>query len=166
MKWVILVLVIIAAVGVLVYLVGHWLPVKHAASIEYSFSKTSPQELWNAITSFKQYSTWRSGLKNVVVLDDKTWTETNGHGDTIHYGGEVSEPGRRFISRILNKDLPYGGSWTYEIIPIQADRTLLKITEHGEVYNPIFRFMSRYFFGHDATLKQYMADLRNQLDRK
>jgi hypothetical protein len=166
MKWVILILVVLAALVALIYLIGYWLPVKHVANIEYSFPKKSSQEIWNAITSFKDYSTWRSGLKRVDVMDDRSWMETNSHGDTIQYGGEVLEPGRLFVSRILNKNLPYGGSWTYQIAPTQNEGTLLKITENGEVYNPIFRFMSRYFFGHESTLKQYVADLRKHLDQK
>ena len=33
------------------------------------------------------------------------------------------------------------------------------ITESCEVYNPIFRFMSRFVFGHSATIKRYLRDL-------
>jgi hypothetical protein len=41
----------------------------------------------------------------------------------------------------------------------RGERTLLRITEEGEVYNPLFRFMSRYVFGHYRTLEQYARDL-------
>ncbi len=30
------------------------------------------------------------------------------------------------------------------------------ITERGSVYNPIFRFMSRFIFGHTATVEAYL----------
>ena len=33
------------------------------------------------------------------------------------------------------------------------------ITENGEVYNPLFRFMSRFVFGHTATIDKYLEDL-------
>ena len=33
------------------------------------------------------------------------------------------------------------------------------ITEDGEVSNAIFRFMSRYVFGHTATLDAYLISL-------
>jgi len=33
------------------------------------------------------------------------------------------------------------------------------ITEDGEVYNPFFRFMSRFVFGHAATLDEFVKNL-------
>ena len=38
--------------------------------------------------------------------------------------------------------------------------TRLTITERGEVYNPLFRVMSRFILGHTATIDRYLADLR------
>jgi hypothetical protein len=165
MKWVVITLVVVAVLIALIYLIGYWLPLKHTASIQYTFEKNSPEEVWDRITSFKEYSRWRSGLKNLQPIDDHHWKETNSHGDTITYHGEVVVPGKRFVSRIMSKGLPYGGSWTYNVEPAQGG-TQLTITEDGEVYNPVFRFMSRYFFGHEATLKQYINDLRNYLSQK
>ena len=37
------------------------------------------------------------------------------------------------------------------------------ITEDGEVYNPVFRFMSRFIIGHAATLDQYLTALGKRL---
>jgi hypothetical protein len=165
MKWVIITLTVLAALVALIYLIGYWLPMKHAASIQYTFSKNSPEDVWNSIISFKEYSRWRSGLKHLQVIDDNNWKETNSHGDTIMYHGEIVAQGKRFVSRIVSKELPYGGSWTYNVEAVEGG-TKLRITEDGEVYNPVFRFMARYFFGHDATLKQYVNDLRNYLNQK
>jgi hypothetical protein len=165
MKWVIITLAVLAVLIALIYLIGYWLPVKHTASIQYTFAKNSQEEVWNSITSFKEYPRWRSGLRNLQPIDDHNWKETNSHGDVIMYYGEVVAPGKRFVSRIMSKELPYGGSWTYNIEQVQGGAQLT-ITENGEVYNPVFRFMSRYFFGHDATLKQYTNDLRNYLSQK
>ena len=35
--------------------------------------------------------------------------------------------------------------------------TQVKITEEGDVSNVLFRFMSRYVFGHTATIDSYLA---------
>jgi hypothetical protein len=37
------------------------------------------------------------------------------------------------------------------------------ITENGEVYNPIFRFVSRFIMGHTATLDAYLKSLTTAL---
>jgi len=57
-----------------------------------------------------------------------------------------------------------------ELVTIEArfeeedrDRTEVTITEDGEVYNPIFRFMSAYVFGHTATIEQYLTDLESRV---
>ena len=36
----------------------------------------------------------------------------------------------------------------------------LTITEDGEVYNVIFRFMSRFVFGHHATMDAFLKNLQ------
>jgi hypothetical protein len=35
----------------------------------------------------------------------------------------------------------------------------VRITERGEVYNPVFRFMSRFVMGHSATARAYLMSL-------
>ena len=37
------------------------------------------------------------------------------------------------------------------------------ITENGEVYNPIFRFLSRYVMGYTATMDRYLQAVQNKL---
>jgi hypothetical protein len=37
------------------------------------------------------------------------------------------------------------------------------IREDGEVYNPVFRFASRFIIGHDATTRKYIAALEASL---
>ena len=61
------------------------------------------------------------------------------------------------MGRIEDTNLPFGGSWTYELAPVGDSETTLRITEDGEVYNPIFRFVSRFVMGHDATIRQYLS---------
>jgi hypothetical protein len=60
--------------------------------------------------------------------------------------------------RIASDDLPFGGTWTYEIAAAEGGATL-RITEDGFVKNAFFRFMSRFIFGHTATIEQYLKDL-------
>jgi hypothetical protein len=63
---------------------------------------------------------------------------------------------------IVNKQLPYGGSWSYDFAPANGG-TMLTVVEHGEVYNPFFRFVSRYVIGHNRTIETYFSDLRKSV---
>ena len=60
-------------------------------------------------------------------------------------------------TRIAEKNLPFGGTWTIDIAPTGRQRGA--VTEDGEIYNPIFRFMARFFFGYTATIEGYLRDL-------
>ena len=41
----------------------------------------------------------------------------------------------------------------------EGNATRVTITEYGEVYNPIFRFMSKYIMGHNGTMDGYLTAL-------
>ena len=63
------------------------------------------------------------------------------------------------VARIADPKLPFGGTWTYRIAPA-AGGSDLTITEDGEVYNVFFRFMSRFVFGHHATMDGFIKHLQ------
>ena len=49
--------------------------------------------------------------------------------------------------------------WLFERIAPAPGGSAVTITEDGEVYNPIFRFMSRFVFGYYATLDEFVGTL-------
>jgi len=69
---------------------------------------------------------------------------------------------RESWSRIAERNLPYSGTWTFELQPA-AQGTELNITEDGEVSNPLFRFVSRFIMGHTATIDAYLRALTARL---
>jgi hypothetical protein len=73
---------------------------------------------------------------------------------------EVEEltPPQRIVTRIDGKNLPFGGRWIFEISPM-AEGCRLNITERGEVYNPVFRFVSRFILGYTGTLDRYLTSV-------
>lgn len=70
---------------------------------------------------------------------------------------EESTPPSRFVTRIADPDQPFGGTWTFELVGNTASKTLVTITERGEVYDPLFRFMSKFVFGHTSTMDSCLA---------
>jgi hypothetical protein len=152
-----------AALVVLVVAVGYMLPVKHVASRERVYAV--PQDrVFAAIATPAEYPRWRRDVKRVELLPDESgrprFRET-GRDGAITFRIEERVPDRRLVTRIAER-LPFGGSWTYELTPT-ATGTSLRITENGEVYNPVFRFMSRFVFGHHRTIERYLADLETYL---
>jgi hypothetical protein len=60
---------------------------------------------------------------------------------------------------------PFGGTWTCELAS-KKNGTTLTITERGEVYNAVFRFVSRFVFGHHATLDQFLRAVGTRLNER
>ena len=85
-------------------------------------------------------------------------------GRAITYERVESVPPRRMVTRI-DPGLPFGGTWTYHLVP-EAEGTALTITEDGEVYNPVFRFVSRFVMGHTATIDTYLKYLKIKLGER
>lgn len=69
-----------------------------------------------------------------------------------------SDAPRRLVTQIADPNLPFGGTWTTVITPADGESEV-RITEGGEVRNPVFRFMSRFVFGLTATMDTYLRDL-------
>jgi len=146
--------------GLFVVIVGYLLPVKHVAVVSARVPAT-PEQVWGALTDVATYPKWRGDVTSVEMLPTESghvaWRE-RGKNDAISFAIEQAEPPRRLVTRITDKSLPFGGGWEYEVAPDGAG-SRVQITEHGEVYNPVFRFVSRFIMGHSATASAYLKAL-------
>lgn len=154
----------LVAVVVLVTLIGLMMPKGHRASRTITL-RAAPPDVFAVISDFARYSEWRSDVQRVEVLPDTgqgQMIREYGKNGTIPYRVEVFQPPSRMVMRIADPSLPFGGTWTFELEPSDA-KTDLTLTEDGEVYNPIFRFISKVFISEYATIDTYLADLRKRL---
>jgi len=160
MFWASIIIGSIVVVIVLVVVIGLALPKVHSASVTARY-KQPPEEIFEAISDWRGFPKWRGDLKSVKERAGEagrvSWIEIGRMGEMPLEVLE-SDPPRKLVCRIASNKLPFGGTWTYQIEPT-ADGCTLAITEDGEVYNPIFRFMARFFFGYAATLRAYHAAL-------
>ena len=156
--------IIIVLVVAVVWFIGYRLPKAHSASVEHEFAYP-PEKVYGLIATPGGYAKWRSGVQKVQILPDsekmQRFTETGLH-DEITYLVEENVPNKKFVTRIITPNLPYGGAWTYELEPTQKGTTLT-ITEDGEVYNAFFRFISHYIMKPTGSIEKYMADLDKKL---
>jgi uncharacterized protein YndB with AHSA1/START domain len=164
MKWLLIIVIGCAVVLAIAAMVGWRLPQSHRASLTKIFA-ADPDLIWSNITDVEAFPSWRQGVKQVQRLPDRNglpmWVEESRSGK-ITFAIERMERPRVLVSRIANRDLPFGGTWTYEIKP-EGNGSRLTITEDGEIYNPLFRFMARFVLGYDATMRAYLAALETRL---
>jgi hypothetical protein len=136
MKWLLIIGGVLAALVVVMIVIGAMLPVGHRASRSAQFAK-APAEVFAAIEKL-------AGEQKDVPFDVV----------------ERAEP-TRLVTKI-KPGQPFGGTWTYEL-KAEGSGSTLTITEDGEVYNPLFRFLSKYAFGHTATLDGFLKQLQSRV---
>lgn len=168
MKWVLIMLItggVLILIVVLVVVVGMMLPKGHVASVSVGL-RQPPTLVWQAVSDMAAWPTWNPHVKSMTREPDRNglplWVQTSSDG-TIPYTVEDNtapsdgRPGR-LVTRIASTDLPFGGTWTWNVAPA-VDGTRVTITEDGEVYNPVFRFMARFIFGYHGTAEGYLKAL-------
>lgn len=161
MKWLLIGGGGLVAVILVIVIVGALLPRDHVASVRARISAT-PDVVWPIIADVARHPTWREGVSRIELLpatDGKpTWREHSSNG-VILMVTDRAEPPHRLTTRIADDKLPFGGTWDFVLEPTGHGATTVTITEHGAVYNPVFRFMSRFVFGHTATMDAYLRSL-------
>ena len=109
----------------------------------------------------------RFRVKRVQRLPDveglPAWIE-EGRSGKITFAVQRLERPRLLVARIADRDLPFGGTWTYTVTPDNRG-SVVRITEDGEIYNPLFRFMARFVFGYEGTIASYLSDLDKRYTR-
>lgn len=149
---------VVVLLVIAVILIGSLLPKRHVVSRSASYRAT-PDQLFRLIAGRQN---WRPDVLHCEAVPDtdgrELMRETTRDGNTITYEMLDRVPDRSMKRRIATPNLPYSGSWIYSLEP-GGESTVVRITEDGEVYNPVFRFMSRFVFGHTHTMDAYLHAL-------
>lgn len=162
MRWLLIALLTVVAIAIVVTAIGAMLPVAHTAARSVDLP-APPDRVWTALTDIVDYPKWRPGLTSVTLLSPTSWRETT-HNGSMTYETVRSVPPHLLVTRIADRGLPFGGEWEYAINST-ATGSRLTITERGEIYNPIFRVVSRFILGYTATIDRYLAALSAELSR-
>ena len=161
MKWALIAIGVVVAAVVLVIVVGALLPRDHVATLSARIA-APPAAVWATITDPADFTTWRPDVTRIELIgstpNGPSWREYSRHG-AITMVIDVAESPRRLVTRIADENLPYGGRWEYEIEPDGPSASRVTITERGSVYNPLFRFVSRFVMGHTQSIDAYLRAL-------
>ena len=164
MVWVLLCLGALVALLLALAVVGTRLPRRHVAASAIEIARP-PAEVWAAVADFAGWTAWAPGVKAMERLPDRggreVWRFSSGHH---RIATEVIErtPPRRLVTRIADDDLPFGGSWTWELADAPTG-TLVTVTEDGEIRNALFRSLARFVFGRHGTQEKYLRSLAKRL---
>ena len=163
MKRIYLALGSMAGLAVLVLLTGLFLPVEHTATSSATFDSPA-DDVWAVVSDLAGTAGWRGGvdrMERVEGTERETWREHGQYGAMTYEVEERDDVRRRLVMRIVGDDA-FGGTWTYQVEEAGGGSSLT-ITEDGEVYNPVFRFVARFVMGHHGTMDAYLRSLGERL---
>lgn len=159
-RWLLAAVALLAAVVLSMTFVGWLLPERHMARASITLDQPA-DSVWSAIRDLRSYPDWWPqvrAMNRIPGRDKETWSQRDKYGDELPIEVIESEPSRRLVTRIAEQDLPFSGTWTYELTTSVAGTTLT-ITEDGRIHNPLFRLMARFVLGYHATLDAYLEAL-------
>jgi len=154
MKWVWIIGGLLVLIVGIVALIGAMLPQSHHATRRARF-RQRPETIYAVLAGPPD---WRGDVKGFGKLSDRQWWEQDAHGKKITFELVEDDAPLRRVTRIADPKLPFGGTWTIEIAP-EAEGSAVRVTEDGEIYNVIFRFVARYFMGYTSSIEGYLRDL-------
>lgn len=145
--------------------IGALLPVKHIASRSVTLNAPTAK-IWAMISNYADMPAWRKELLRVEMKQDShgqdIWQEFESENESLDFITIEQIEGQKLVRKIVGEKLDFGGTWTF-ILAENGDKTTLTITENGEVYNVLFRFVSKFIMGHYACMDKYIKQLEAAL---
>ncbi|MBY0505695.1 MAG: SRPBCC family protein [Bryobacteraceae bacterium] len=165
MKWLIRVLVGLVGLFAAVMGIGSLRPTNHSVSRFVEFTKP-PEQVWPVIVDRLSQPAWRLDVTKVESAASPSgkprWKETMSDGMVVTMEERAIEPNRKLMVDIADPDLPFGGTWTYQLSPTAKGGSRLQITEDGFVKPALYRFVMIFMDPAD-TMSKYLTYLGRKL---
>ncbi len=148
---------LVVLAGLFFYLVGRAQPERHRATISFTLPK-SRAVVWAALTDYAAIPTWWPAVKS-IRLETRANGEviiwnTDAHGKEIGFRTKEEKAPTRLVREIVGDDLPFGGTWTYELAD-DGNTTRVTLTEDGFIKPALFRGIAKFFLPLDATMRDF-----------
>jgi uncharacterized protein YndB with AHSA1/START domain len=162
--WLLAALGAVVGLVLLLVVVGMLLPREHTARATIELAAT-PERVWAVVSDFAGAARWRPDLES-VRLDTSSggtvrFVETTPEGE-IPFEVVSQDPPRRQVVRVIDDGLPFGGTWTWELVPLGGG-TGVTLTEDGFTRNPIYRTLGLVFFRPTESIARYLRALAAEL---
>ena len=141
MKWILWTIAALMGVVGVVALIGYFLPIGHEASRSAEFNKP-PHAVFALFADVTNYRSWWDGAEVKSEVVERV-------------------PPARIVTKIVG-ETQFGGTWTIDITPVPAG-SRVTIPERGEIYNVVFRTLSRFVFGYTSTMESCLAAAQKKL---
>lgn len=164
MKWLVRILVALIVLFGAAFGIGAMRPTHHTVTRYVELSKP-PEQVWALMVDRLNQPSWRLDVTKVESTASPNgkprWKETMSDGMVVTMEERSLEPVSKLVVDIADPDLPFGGTWTYQLAP-SPKGSRLQITEDGYVKPALFRFFM-IFMDPSDTMNKYLTYLGRKL---
>ncbi len=160
MYWILFVMGAIAALAIALIVGGLVTARSHVAAREVTL-RVPVDRAWAVVRDVSRYADWRPELDSSELLDDdaglERWRENSPAG-SVTFGIIEDVAPTAFGARMLDEDVSLRGEWRWQLSEVDGT-TRVRLTEHGEIGNPIARFVAAHMTGHTHAIDRYLRNL-------
>jgi hypothetical protein len=153
-------LISIVAIIAIVFAIGLFIP-KERTFTKTAVLNSDVAKVFNLVTDFKNQTMWRKDVKDIVVIDDNTWTEVPKQGTPITFKTRQKIQNELFEIEIIEPK-NFNGYWVGSFEQITAG-TKVVFKEVAIIENPFIRVLSSLFVDLDNAMEIYMTNLKTKL---
>jgi hypothetical protein len=134
---------------------------------ERTFTKTTVlnsdvTKVFKIVTDFKNQTSWRNDVKEIIVIDNNTWTEVPQKGTAITFKVKQKVENEIFEIEIIEPK-NFNGYWVGTFEQTNKNQTAIEFKEVITISNPFFRTLSYLFVDLNKTMDLYLQNLKQKL---
>lgn len=154
-------LIAIVAIIAIVLIIGLFLP-KERTFTKTAVLNSDVKKVFNIVTDFKNQTSWRNDVKEIIVIDNYTWTEVPKKGTAITFKVKQKVENEIFEIEIIEPK-NFNGHWVGTFKQTKPNETAIEFKEVVTFSNPFFRTISYLFVDLDKTMDLYLENLKQKL---
>ena len=154
-------LIAIVAIIAIVLIIGLFLP-KERTFTKTAVLNSDVKKVFNIVTDFKNQTSWRNDVKEIIVIDNNTWTEVPKKGTAITFKVKQKVENEIFEIVIIEPK-NFNGYWIGTFKQTKVNQTAIEFKEVITISNPFFRTISYVFVDLDKTMDLYLQNLKQKL---
>ena len=154
-------LISIVAIIAIVLIIGLFLP-KERTFTKKAVLNSDVTKVFNIVTDFKNQTSWRNDVKEIIVIDNNTWTEVPKKGTAITFKVKQKVENEIFEIVIIEPK-NFNGYWIGTFKQTKVNQTAIEFKEVITISNPFFRTISYVFVDLDKTMNLYLQNLKQKL---
>ena len=154
-------LIAIVAIIAIVLIIGLFLP-KERTFTKTAVLNSDVKKVFNIVTDFKNQTSWRNDVKEIIVIDNYTWTEVPKKGTAITFKVKQKVENEIFEIEIIEPK-NFNGYWVGTFKQTKPNETAIEFKEVVTFSNPFLRTISYLFVDLDKTMDLYLENLKQKL---